>query len=117
MKKTIEKIIKSIIDSTSITDLCNNQLCNTLSPIIDFFIFPEYLIFKATTYSSKIIFLLLFLAIVFIFGISFEFILKKIFKQSTLLEITIKVFEKIIITAMLFYFFKAIIYLIKLKKH
>ncbi|GLV67220.1 hypothetical protein Bmyc01_58890 [Bacillus mycoides] len=36
MKKSIEKLVKSITESTSITDICDNQICNTLSPVIDF---------------------------------------------------------------------------------
>ncbi|SDZ46360.1 hypothetical protein [Bacillus sp. 166amftsu] len=117
MKKSIEKLVKSITESTSITDIYDNQICNTLSPVIDFFIFPEYLIFNATTYSSKIVSLLIFLAIIVVFGLLFEFILKKAFKQGTLLELTIKIFGKIMTIAILFYGIKIVIYLIRLKKY
>ncbi|WP_025151106.1 hypothetical protein [Bacillus sp. H1a] len=116
MKKIIEKFLKSITESTSLTDLCNNQVCNTISPVVDFIVFPEYLIFNATTYSNKIISLLIFVAIFIVLGLLFEFILKKVFKQSRLLELTIKIFGKIMTTAILFYGIKIVLYLIKLKK-
>lgn len=35
MKKTIEKILKDIIDSTSITDMCDRNVCHWLQPVVD----------------------------------------------------------------------------------
>lgn len=41
MKKTVEKILKDIIDVTSITDMCDKTFCNWLQPVVDTIVFPE----------------------------------------------------------------------------
>lgn len=41
MKKTVEKILKDIIDSTSITEMCDRSVCHWLQPVVDTIVFPE----------------------------------------------------------------------------
>ncbi len=42
MKKTIEKILKDIIDATSITNMCDKSVCHWLQPVVDRIVFSEY---------------------------------------------------------------------------
>ncbi len=42
MKKTIEKILKDIIDATSITNMCDKSVFHWLQPVVDTIVFSEY---------------------------------------------------------------------------
>ncbi len=42
MKKTIEKILKDIIDATSITNMCDKSVCHWLQPVVDRIVFSDY---------------------------------------------------------------------------
>lgn len=53
MKKTLKKIVEATTDSNSITDLCSNEACDAISPVVDFFLFPETFLFGAVTYGKK----------------------------------------------------------------
>lgn len=44
MKKTVEKILKDIIDATS-TDMCDKTFCNWIQPVVDTIVFQEYYLF------------------------------------------------------------------------
>lgn len=35
MKKTFEKILKEIIESTSLTDMCDKSVCHWVQPVVD----------------------------------------------------------------------------------
>ncbi|AAU19225.1 hypothetical protein BF28_4481 [Bacillus cereus E33L] len=59
MKKTIEKILKGIIDATSITDMCDKSVCHWLQPVVDTIVFPEYYLFSSTHVKENIISLLI----------------------------------------------------------
>ena len=49
MKKTVEKILKDIIDVTSITDMCDKTFCNRLQPVVD------TIVFQSSTYFLVLI--------------------------------------------------------------
>ncbi|OUB37785.1 hypothetical protein BK740_28045 [Bacillus thuringiensis serovar argentinensis] len=59
MKKTIEKILKDIIDATSITDMCDKSVCHWVQPVVDTIVFPEYYLFSSTHLKENIISLLI----------------------------------------------------------
>lgn len=58
MKKTVEKILKDIIDVTSITDMCDKSICHWIQPVVDTIVFPEYYLFSSTHLKENIISLL-----------------------------------------------------------
>ncbi len=53
MKKTVEKILKDIIDTTSITDMCDKSVCHWIQPVVDTIVFPEYYLFSSTHLKRK----------------------------------------------------------------
>lgn len=77
MKKTIEKILKDIIDATSLTDMCDKSVCHWLQPVVDTIVFPEYYLFSSTHVKESIISLLIVLGVLLIFGLNDEAHLQK----------------------------------------
>ncbi|WP_002149924.1 hypothetical protein [Bacillus cereus] len=118
MKKTIEKILKDIIDSTSITDMCDKSFCHWIQPVVDTIVFPEYYLFSSTHLKENIISLLIVLGVLLIFGLVVEEMMKRIFRKDEEKYMWVhKVFEKVIVAFLLFYSMKTIIYFIALKHH
>ncbi len=72
MKKTIEKILKDIIDATSITDICDKSVCHWSQPVVDTIVFPEYYLFSSTHVKENIISLLIVLGVLLLFGLIVE---------------------------------------------
>ena len=81
MKKTVEKILKDIIDSTSITEMCDRSVCHWLQPVVDTIVFPEYYVFSSTHLKENIISLLIVFGVLLIFGLIVEEMMKRIFKR------------------------------------
>ncbi|EEM97637.1 hypothetical protein ACFVXR_13960 [Bacillus thuringiensis] len=118
MKKTVEKILKDIIDATSITDMCDRSFCNWIQPVVDTFVFPEYYLFSSTHLKENIISLLIVLGVLLIFGLIVEEMMKRIFRKNEEKYMWVhKVFEKVIVAFLLFYSMKTIIYFIALNHH
>ena len=82
MKKTVEKILKDIIDSTSITEMCDRSVCHWLQPVVDTIVFPEYYVFSSTHLKENIISLLIVFGVLLIFGLIVEEMMKRIFKKN-----------------------------------
>lgn len=98
MKKTVEKILKDIIDSTSITDMCDRSVCHWLQPVVDTIVFPEYYVFSSTHLKENIISLLIVFGVLLIFGLIVEEMMKRIFKKNEEKYMWIhKVFEKVMV--------------------
>ncbi|PGO73886.1 hypothetical protein [Bacillus cereus] len=118
MKKTVEKILKDIIHSTSITDMCDKSVWHWLQPVVDAIVFPEYYLFSSTHLKENIISLLIVFGVLLIFGLIVEEMMKRIFKKNEEKYMWIhKVFEKVMVAFLLFYGIKTIIYFIALKHH
>ncbi|MBJ7957865.1 hypothetical protein QRE62_09575 [Bacillus mycoides] len=118
MKKTFEKILKDIIDATSITDMCDKSFCNWIQPVVDTIVFPEYYLFSSTHLKENIISLLIVLGILIIFGLILEAMMKRIFRKNEEKYVWVhKVFAKVMGAFLLFYGMKTIIYFIALKHH
>ncbi|OUA52278.1 hypothetical protein [Bacillus thuringiensis] len=118
MKKTVEKILKDIIDSTSITDMCDKSVCHWLQSVVDTIVFPGYYVFSSTHLKENIISLLIVFGVLLIFGLIVEEMMKRIFKKNEEKYMWIhKVFEKVMVAFLLFYGIKTIIYFIALKHH
>ncbi|KEK24878.1 hypothetical protein [Bacillus gaemokensis] len=119
--KLIEKILKEIVDSTSITDICNGGFCEFVSPVVDPIIFPEFHLFTSSSYKESIIFLLVLVGIFILSGFILEEILKRVFQRYCKNEenrvVFNKIFEKVMIVCISFYCIKAIIYFIIMKRH
>lgn len=81
MKKTFEKILKEIIESTSLTDMCDKSVCHWVQPVVDTIMFPEYYLFSSTHLKENIISLLIVLGVLLIFGLIVEEMMKRIFKK------------------------------------
>lgn len=82
MKKTVEKILKDIIDATSITDMCDKSVCHWLQPVVDTIVFPEYYLFSSTHLKENIISLLIVFGVLLIFGLIVEEMMKRIFRKN-----------------------------------
>ncbi|MDG2739028.1 hypothetical protein P7M79_28080, partial [Vibrio parahaemolyticus] len=98
MKKTIEKILKDIIDATSVTDMCDRNVCHWLQPVVDTIVFPEYYLFSSNHLKENIISLLIVLGVLLIFGLIVEEMMKRIFRKNEEKYMWVhKVFEKVIV--------------------
>lgn len=118
MKKTFEKILKDIIESTSLTDMCDKSVCHWLQPVVDTIVFLEYYLFSSTHLKENIISLLIVLGILIIFGLIVEAMMKRIFRKNEEKYAWVhKVFEKVMGAFLLFYGMKTIIYFIAMKHH
>ncbi|MDA1678168.1 MULTISPECIES: hypothetical protein [unclassified Bacillus cereus group] len=118
MKKTIEKILKDIIDATSLTDMCDKSVCHWVQPVVDTIVFPEYYLFSSTHVKENIISLLIVLGVLLIFGLIVEEMMKRIFRRNEEKYMWVhKIFEKVMVAFLLFYSMKTIIYFIALKHH
>ena len=105
MKKTIGKILKDIIDSTSITDMCDKSVCHWLQPVIDTIVFPEYF----SSYCAR--------GFTNIWSNSRRNDEAHLQKNEEKYMWVHKIFEKVIVAFLLFYSMKTIIYFIALKHH
>ena len=104
MKKTIEKILKEIIDATSITDMCDKSVCHWFQPVVDTIVFPEYYLFSSNHLKENIISLLIVLGVLLLFGLIVEEMMKRIFRKNEEKYMWVhNVFEKVIVAFLLFY--------------
>lgn len=74
--------MKDIIDATSVTDMCDRNVCHWLQPVVDTIVFPEYYLFSSTHVKENIISLLIVLGGLLIFGLIVEEMMKRIFRKN-----------------------------------
>ncbi|ABS21181.1 hypothetical protein ACRS6Y_04725 [Bacillus cytotoxicus] len=118
MKKFAGNILKEITNSTSITDICSREVCQLISPVMDPIVFPEFYLFSSTNHKESAIFLLILVGSIIGVGLVLEEIVKRILLNynSNNRVIFKKMFEYVVTACIFFYFFKAVIYFVMMKR-
>ncbi|WP_430507673.1 hypothetical protein [Rossellomorea marisflavi] len=115
MKKTLKKIVEATTDSNSITDLCSNEACDAISPVADFFLFPETFLFGAVTYGEKALSIGVFLVLIIGAGLLGDFLIRKRFRENDHLQGMVSLYEKIMVVFLSFYGLKLLFYFLRFK--